>query len=458
MSGSGNLSCPMCGKVFKPTVLYKLEAHAATCGILDPENLNLDDLDDDDDEAEEGESDDEDYKGEYEDEEAEEVVIAPRAARAKTAKRSAPPRKSKRKAPTLARRGRRRGDTSEEEEDLEADEDEDDGDEDESDDEFVAPESPAKRRRAGSREEPTAPVAPTPPKTGTSSDGRVHCPICGRLMEASMIVQHAAACRTVSQLHESEQSEFYAIELSREIAPDVADHLSEMQKQALEVVKGQAKRASDKAYAPLLKRVQAMGYSESQLRVVLSYLRSDAPMIIHLSAAVVELLIKDTHYRVAWEDRLFNNVYHNAKPFDRVKYGVLNIVSDPRGVRAALHYGDCYLVLGPSVRFRSTFANKDTGWSDAIVCTTEFYNHVLTSYSDPELKDVMDVGTGIKLCESSERVAVYKEMQVHGDVRLDRDVAMLVMNNVHKTNKRTQKAAESFAEKHGVPVIWMEEP
>ena len=49
--------------------------------------------------------------------------------------------------------------------------------------------------------------------------------------------------------------------------------------------------------------------------------------------------------RTGWEDRLFNKHYHDAKPFDRVKYGCLNIVNDPKGVNAANAYGDSFVIL-----------------------------------------------------------------------------------------------------------------
>jgi hypothetical protein len=43
-----------------------------------------------------------------------------------------------------------------------------------------------------------------------------------------------------------------------------------------------------------------------------------------------------------------------------VKYGVLNIVNDPQGVKSCYMYGHSYLVL-KNVRLRSTFSSRDSG-------------------------------------------------------------------------------------------------
>ena len=87
--------------------------------------------------------------------------------------------------------------------------------------------------------------------------------------------------------------------------------------------------------------------------------------------------------RSSWENRLFNNVYNKSNDHDRVKYGVLNIVNDPSGVKSCVGYGDSYLVLNnDTVRFRCSFASCDTGGANAVLATCEHYNHVMMSYND----------------------------------------------------------------------------
>jgi len=75
----------------------------------------------------------------------------------------------------------------------------------------------------------------------------------------------------------------------------------------------------------------------------LQWVRREAPIIVHLNLdRVLQFLVKDTHYRNlfetgtgsgsldktargSWEDRIFNSLYKHSPPFERVKYGVLNI-------------------------------------------------------------------------------------------------------------------------------------
>jgi len=62
---------------------------------------------------------------------------------------------------------------------------------------------------------------------------------------------------------------------------------------------------------------------------------------------------------------LLNVVYsHHPLVIFKVKYGVLNIVNDPNGVKCCRQYGDSYLLLSKdTVRLRTTFASEDTSSS-----------------------------------------------------------------------------------------------
>ena len=105
-----------------------------------------------------------------------------------------------------------------------------------------------------------------------------------------------------------------------------------------------------------------------------------------------------TSARTAWEDGLFGRIYHKSPGFERVKYGVLNIVQDPNGVQACRMYGDSYLWLkNDTIRLRTSFASRDTGGGTASLASCEWYEHVLAEYSDVELEDIISVATGKKL-------------------------------------------------------------
>ncbi len=153
---------------------------------------------------------------------------------------------------------------------------------------------------------------------------------------------------------------------------------------------------------------------------------------------------------------MFNSVYHKSKDRDRVKYGVLNIVSDPSGVKACHSYGDSYLVMNnETVRLRTTFASGDSAGSVELA-TCENYCHVLNTFNDKELEDLVTVATRKSYCLSSQNIVVYKETQIHGPIMFSRDVSNIVINSLHKSNKKTVSLAEEFSKKFGVNLVWME--
>eukprot|EP00913_Durusdinium_trenchii_P026545 g24905.t1 len=91
--------------------------------------------------------------------------------------------------------------------------------------------------------------------------------------------------------------------------------------------------------------------------------------------------------RKGWERELFDHAYEDAKGFDRVKYGALNVMNDYRGVVKARQYGDSYLVL-KDVRLRCTMCSTDSGgMRHNRLGVLDKYAHVLKEYNERELKE-----------------------------------------------------------------------
>jgi len=93
------------------------------------------------------------------------------------------------------------------------------------------------------------------------------------------------------------------------------------------------------------------------------------------------------------------------------------------------------------------------------------YAHVLSDYTDDELKDVIRVANSIGevneadasgICADGKRDMRYKEAQIHGEVRFDRHVERLVASTRHKGTKLARKI-EKVCKKHGWKLSWMEE-
>jgi hypothetical protein len=252
--------------------------------------------------------------------------------------------------------------------------------------------------------------------------------------------------------------------------------VNDMQMRAILFVQSRAEKNSADSYNILLAKFLKLKYSEQVLKQTLRWIRLEAPIIIHFNPQkVLEFFVKDTHYRnqfetkmsggtldrntrIGWEDALFGNIYHNSNDFDRVKYGVLNIVNDPSGVVNCFSYGDSYLVLNnDTCRLRTTFASGDTGGANQNLASCENYCHVLSTYTEQEIKDVVCVAIGKSLCRGSDKINQYKEIQIHGPLMFSRDFNLMVLEKTHQSNKRIVELANIFAQTYpNINVIWKE--
>jgi hypothetical protein len=168
---------------------------------------------------------------------------------------------------------------------------------------------------------------------------------------------------------------FCKLEMRREVL--LRRKVNERQYSVLSWVSSNAKRLSSEAVPALLKRFISLGYKQDDLFCVLQYIRDIAPVIIHVHMdRLIDFFLKDSRYRnlfevgkgngsnnqtvrASWEDDIFNRGYKDAKPPERVKYGVLNVCADPAGIASCRQYGDSYFLLrNECVRLRTTFADQ----------------------------------------------------------------------------------------------------
>eukprot|EP01156_Anaeramoeba_ignava_P013458 Anaeramoba_ignava/a5252_220.p1 GENE.a5252_220~~a5252_220.p1 ORF type:complete len:392 (-),score=75.05 a5252_220:37-1212(-) len=244
--------------------------------------------------------------------------------------------------------------------------------------------------------------------------------------------------------------------------------LNPMQAEAMKYVVEFSKKKSEQEYPNVLKRAKNLHFKEEELQRTLLYIRDEAPINVHFDyAQTFNALMKDKHYRnlfetgygrggndthsrVTWEDQMFNKIYHDSKPFDRVKYGSLNIVNDPHGVKCVYSYGDSFLVL-KKVRLRTTFTSQDSCTNPQLACC-EYYCHVLSEFSDQELKAVMEVANKKVQFHDSNVMHTFKETQIHGPIILSEHLVSIVMNPRYK---QYEKEVDRFAQKNNCKVVWM---
>ncbi len=178
--------------------------------------------------------------------------------------------------------------------------------------------------------------------------------------------------------------------------------------------------------------------------------------------------------RDLWERKLFGGAYHGSEvlPAGRPKYGALQLLNHPDG--PAPRFGSCYFLLHPEVCQRATFTFGGSQEPDAIMRTgTLRILDLVMAHVFSEL-ELGQGGFGIRdLClvsflqELTEGLIVPKppnsllgraldsfvEVQVHGHIRLDKDVAELVADPAfrdHHVGEVLQKISNCYA----IPLSW----
>jgi hypothetical protein len=342
-------------------------------------------------------------------------------------------------------------------------------------------------------------TASTPASDDCAGVDRTPCPICAKLIRSDKVELHAQRCyppeecdtcphcRIVFPLdrlvdHQKRCSESraerladqqLAIEHSRAELPSTLVNATQLR--ALEHVRAQAVALSKAAEGTLWARLSSLGFTKEDEHSLLEYIRLRAPLIIHVNLDRVDDFLKDTHYRnrfevltsggstsyaarAGWEKSIFGGAYETAKPAERVKYGALSVMNSPFGcLSTCFPYGDSFFVLNDDrVRLRTTFASCDTSSARVQMATCEHCCHILTTFSDPELKEVVRVSKGEHVVADSSRMTIYKEIQIAGMVEFSRDLSALVVNHRHEADAAQMKKIEEFCNRNNIAMVPME--
>ncbi|WBB76453.1 DUF3626 domain-containing protein [Micromonospora sp. WMMD1128] len=173
--------------------------------------------------------------------------------------------------------------------------------------------------------------------------------------------------------------------------------------------------------------------------------------------------------RDVWEEAMFGGAYQRpgVLPAERPKYGGLNLLDHPDG--ACPRFGSCHLRLRPEVLARTTFTFGDSHLRPTEVGTATAFEPVLaallTSTADTGVSlGVSKMDTGILLRtllsrreRASERAGRalddYIEAQVHGEVRLARDVVAVVVDPSFRDTDVGRRLV-GIAGRHGFALRW----
>lgn len=160
--------------------------------------------------------------------------------------------------------------------------------------------------------------------------------------------------------------------------------------------------------------------------------------------------------RDSWERNLFSGAYHDEPELqaaERPKYGALDLTCSPDG--PAPRFGSCYLVLKPEVSRRSTFTfggsqsdPKFRGTIDEIegilsaLMEESFVRDFTLGMAETRPAAAMDLITKslstprrFRTEDLSHNLDHMIEAQIHGNVRLDRDVEALVADGSFATGQ-----------------------
>lgn len=134
--------------------------------------------------------------------------------------------------------------------------------------------------------------------------------------------------------------------------------------------------------------------------------------------------------RWRWESRIFNGAYDDAPAHERPVYGTLNFRGKPVG--GAPRFGSAHFRLTAQTLARTTFCYPDSVFEP----------------SDFGVADRMGL-IELALADHQDDLDDYIEAQVHGPVRLDSDVAALVLDPCYRGT-----TVEASALRLGCQVEW----
>jgi hypothetical protein len=148
-----------------------------------------------------------------------------------------------------------------------------------------------------------------------------------------------------------------------------------------------------------------------------------------------------------WENNLFGKIYSDCSPTERVKYGVINILSTKNGVSCATSYGCAYLILSDHMRDRISFVHGDSSMKQPHLATYKNFYHIIYYLSDAIVSAMME---GAKKGSECQNVSYnYIEMQIHGDLLFNRDIKGIILPRSFEKNKATMEKIYTFCRRNG---------
>jgi hypothetical protein len=277
---------------------------------------------------------------------------------------------------------------------------------------------------------------------------------------------------------------------------------------ALERVEAQAQAASEAAVPDLLRHFRRSDRSRTMddVRHTLDFFANGADLNVNMDpfkdidgTPLLQLFSEDVdgRYRTqfetgtsggsenlrlrrGWERRMFGDAY-DGHDVHRPKYGNVNFLARTAGDEHAHQYGKSYLVLGRQIRARCTITSADSSSDGCKLGTLRHCAHVLLDFISntprahrADFVEVLyqlgrrtDDGALATIAQRIRRGDLtanpfwqYMEVQVHGPLRFERDVTLVVVSEQEGaaaalTPREQAQLWVQFAERYGVQAYRM---
>jgi hypothetical protein len=201
--------------------------------------------------------------------------------------------------------------------------------------------------------------------------------------------------------------------------------------------------------------------------LIQDYIANTAPITINVAPNTIKIMTSDGYYRSTFEtstkgesylqqrkiheNKCFLGLYDlkTVTNFDRPKYGALNFLNNPAGIPSAQGYGAFHLTVASPVRKRCTITPMDS-FGFTVMGVLDYCDHVWMHLGPKELKALVRLVMG-KIESSDQYGSIYREIQIHGDMKCDRD--FLTLSVPRGTDPTNLDIAVAFTEKFGIKLV-----
>lgn len=143
----------------------------------------------------------------------------------------------------------------------------------------------------------------------------------------------------------------------------------------------------------------------------------------------------------------------------RPKYGALNYTNDPNGAAGGPVYGRSYMVLKEHIKHNCTYTAMDSfayasnpSIGDKVASFLNM-DRVIANLNDTQLRLLKAM---VDNPDAKKTRNHYIEAQIHGEIRFDRDVDSMYIDNMDLSTcdneREMRKRIESFSRKYKIPV------